>query len=102
MNKKLVLNIAIIIVWVSFVITSGLVFYVNHYMPHGPSYATGEYVCENDDRGPCGPEYKEDTQNLNIPNWAIFIKNSEGQLLWMGLLFLGVILPTFKNKKTEE
>jgi hypothetical protein len=100
MKKKFLLNFAITIVWIGFVVISGLVFYVNHYLPHGPSYSTGEYVCINDDRGPCSLEYKEYLRNLNIPNWAKFFKKSEGELLWMGLLFLGMILPAYRSKDT--
>lgn len=80
---------------------SGLLYYVNHYLPKGPEYPTGEVICRNDDRGPCYPEYIEDVRYLNISSWAKFFKKSEGELLWMALLFLGVVVPAFKNKKTE-
>ena len=97
-NRKLRLVLAIII-WVAFSIVGGLIYYVNHYLPHGPSYSTGEYVCMNDDRGPCSLEYKEDLRNLNIPNWAKFFKEGKGMLLWFGLGFAGIVT---SNKKDEE
>lgn len=70
-NKKK--NIALLI-WVAFFAVMALTFYVNYYMPHGTSYPTGEIVCQNDDRGPCGEVYKEDMRNLNIPEWAKFLR----------------------------
>jgi len=63
-----------IIVWLILAITIGLTIYVNYSMPHGPSYPTGEIVCQNDDRGPCSEEYVEDMSNLNIPEWAKFLR----------------------------
>lgn len=71
---------------------AALTFYVNWYMPHGPKYPTGEIVCQNDDRGPCGEQYKEDTRNLDIPEWAKFLRTSEATLLVMGLLFAGIVV----------
>jgi hypothetical protein len=53
-----------------------LTFYVNHYMPHGPTAPTGDIVCQNDDRGSCGEEYKEDTSRLDIPEWAKFLREN--------------------------
>lgn len=98
MSKK---SLAIItkLIWASFFVVSIMIYYVNHYMPSGPSYPTGEYVCINDDRGPCSPEYKEDLRGLNIPNWAKFFKRSESELLWIGLLLAGIIA---SSKLREE
>jgi len=86
--------------WVSCVIMIGLGFYVNHYMPHGPSYPTGDYVCANGDRGPCREEYKEDTRAINIPDWAKFVRSSAGLCLIFGLGFAGIIANN--NKKDDE
>lgn len=87
------------IIWISFAVIFGLTIYVNYYMPHGPNYPTGEVVCQNDDRGPCREKYMEDLGNLNIPNWAKFLRRSEGTLLLMGLLFAGL---TISNKDEKE
>ncbi len=76
-----------IILWIGFVIVAGFIFYTNHYLPHGPSYPTGDIICLNDDRGPCGEQYKEDLRYIDIPNWAKFFKQSEGEALLLGLLF---------------
>ena len=86
-------------VWGAVVLVFGLIFYVNHYLPHGPSYPTGDVVCQNDDRGPCREEYKEDMRRLNIPNWAKFLRGSSGGLLLMGLIFAGIALN--KDEKQE-
>jgi hypothetical protein len=66
-------------------------YYVNHYMPHGPKYATGDYVCLNDGRGPCGEEYKEDLRGLEIPGWAIIFRKY-GIGLFFGALFISICL----------
>ncbi|MCX6806693.1 MAG: hypothetical protein NT135_01040 [Candidatus Berkelbacteria bacterium] len=91
MNKKYWLILAVII-WATFILVSGLAYYVNHYLPHGSSYPTGEVVCRNDDRGPCGEEYKEDLRGLNIPNWAKFFRNDNWILLWIGLGIAGIAI----------
>lgn len=53
--------------WFGLLIFMILAFYVNHSLPRGEKYPTGEYVCQNDDRGPCAEEYREDLENLDIP-----------------------------------
>lgn len=53
-----------------------LTFYVNRYMPRGPSYPTGEIVCQNDGRGPCGEAYEEDMSVIDIPEWAKFLRRN--------------------------
>jgi len=90
-------NLAIII-WTSFAIMAGLMFYVNHYMPHGPSYPTGEYVCAYGDRGPCGEEHVEDISKLDIPDWAKFVRSSAGEVFVIFLLVAGI----FASTKTES
>ena len=72
------------------VIIFGLTTYVNWYMPHGPMIDTGDVVCRNDDRGPCSEAYIEDTRNLDIPEWAKFLRTSENELLIFGLAFAAV------------
>lgn len=72
-NQKTYNTLGIIVWWI-FAISFGLTIYINYFMPHGPSYPTGDIVCQNDDRGPCGDEYKEDMSNLNIPDWAKFMR----------------------------
>jgi len=89
-------------IWTSLIVLVGLTVYVNYGMPHGPSYPTGDIVCQNDDRGPCGEEYKEDLRNVDIPNWAKFLRRSEGELLLFGLLFAGIVISGTKNKNQEE
>jgi hypothetical protein len=83
------LGIAVLALWA---ILSGLLYYVNHYMPHGPKYDTGDIVCENDGRGPCGEQFVEDTSRLRIPEWAKLLRGDGGFLAWLGLGIVGVIL----------
>ena len=96
-HKKF-LQILKITIWTIFIVVTGLTVYVNYYLPHGPSYPTGDIVCQNDDRGPCGEQYKEDLRELHIPDWAKFLRVAEGQLLWVGLFFAGIVLSS-KNKE---
>ena len=86
-----------IFIWTGFILVTGMIFYVNHYLPHGPSYPTGDIVCQNDDRGPCREEYKEDLRGLNIPNWAKFLRGSEGWGLVIGLLIAGGVISKDKS-----
>ena len=88
-------------VWIAIVVVAGLFYYVNHHMPHGKMYATGEVVCQNDDRGPCGPEYKEDMRGLDIPNWAKFIRR-RGGLILIGLIFPGMVLSVKRDDEGAE
>jgi hypothetical protein len=90
-----------IISWILFVALFGIGYYVNHYMPHGQFYSTGDYVCQNDDRGPCHEEYKEDLRFLNIPKWAKFIRTSEGEVLIFGLLFVAIVSSSLAGKNEE-
>lgn len=78
-------------VWTLFFGVAALTFYVNHYMPHGPSYDTGDVVCQNDGRGPCGELYKEDLSAVNIPDWAKFLRE-DFVLVLVGLGILGFYL----------
>lgn len=86
-----------VMIWILFILLSASTFYVNHYLPHGPSYPTGEFVCQNDDQGPCGEQYKEDMSNLDIPGWAKFLRQSGGSLLILGLAFAGIIVSSKIN-----
>ena len=86
-----------VIIWVSFFVVLVLSYYVNYYLPHGPSYPTGEIICQNDDRGPCREQYVEDMRNLNIPDWAKIFR-LWGIPLLMGLAFAGIVV-SIKNKE---
>jgi hypothetical protein len=78
-------------IWLAAIGLGGGIYYVNHYLPHGPMYDTGDVACQNDDRGPCGEQYEEDFHRLNIPDWAKFLKGSEAELLLMGLFVAGIL-----------
>ncbi len=79
-------------VWLSFLGVTVLLYYVHHYLPEGPKIPTGDIVCQNDGRGPCGESYVEEVRDLDIPGWAKFFKKSQGELLWMALLFVGIVV----------
>lgn len=72
------------IIWVALGATMILTFYVNHYLPHGPSLPTGDYACQHGDRGGCGEIYKEDMSMLDIPDWARSIRE--------GFVIISIIL----------
>jgi hypothetical protein len=88
-----------ITVWTAFLIATFLFYYSNHHFPRGPMFDTGDVVCQNDGRGPCAEEYIEDPRYLDIPEWAKFFKRSDGKVLWLGLLFAGIVV---SKKKGEE
>lgn len=97
MNKR-PRKVLAVATWTAFLITTFLLYYSNHNFPRGPMIDTGDVVCQNDDRGPCGEKFIEDTRNLNIPEWTKFFKRSEGTLLWMGLLFAGIVISKKKDQ----
>jgi hypothetical protein len=62
-------------------------------------YDTGDVVCENDDRGPCAEQYKEDTRALPIPEWAKFLRDNF-DLIFISLLLAAVIFTA--NASVDE
>ena len=84
LNRK-VSKVICVIAWLVFVMAFGATYYVNFQMPHGPYYPTRDIVCQNEDRGPCGDEYKEDMRGLDIPSWAKFLREN--------LVFTFTLLP---------
>jgi len=99
MGKRLWITSKITI-WCLFLFVMGFTVYVNYFLPHGEQYETGEVVCANDERGPCGPEIKEDLRNLNIPRWAKVLRK-DGVAFLMMLSFIGVLLSS-KNLEKDE
>jgi len=97
-NEKL-RKVLKIIIWTIFLATTFLLFYSNYHFPRGQMIYTGDIVCMNDGRGPCRESFIEDTWSLNIPDWAKFFKRSGGSLLWLGMLFAGIVVT--KNKGDE-
>jgi len=97
--KNKLWSILIIIIWVSIFVVPFLIYYVNHYLPKGTYYPTGEIICKYGDRGPCKEEYKEYVRDLNIPDWAKFFKTN-GLILWYGLFLVGAIMSGKKDKDT--
>ena len=84
-------------IFVISIILMGLTFYVNYYLPHGPSYPTGDYVCQFDGRGQCTEEYKEDLSQINISYWAKLTREYWLGVLF-GLIFIGVVIDSKKDR----
>ena len=84
-------------IWVTAIGVGGGIYDVNHHLPRGPMYATGDVVCLNDDRGPCADEYRENFQHLDIPVWAKFLKGKRAELLLMAMVFAGIMASTRPN-----
>jgi hypothetical protein len=81
-------------IWVIVVIIAGGVYYVNHYMPHGPKHNVGDET------------YWEDVSGLNIPDWAKFLR-TRGIVLFMSLAFVGILVSGrpkggFKNETDDH
>lgn len=93
-------KVLMVIIWAAFLTATLLLYLANHNFPRGPMIDTGDVVCQNDDRGPCSEKFIEDTRFLNIPEWAKFFKRSEGELLWLGLLFAGIVVSKKKDEAT--
>src|SRR4030042_1695485 len=87
------------IVWITVITLIGLTFYVNHYMPHGEYYPTGNHDDET------GREiYREDMIDLKIPEWAKFLRANATGILIIGILVAGSISDRTKalNNKGGE
>jgi len=97
MNKKFHLILKII-TWTALLVVGFLIFYVNHYLPKGPMFPTGDVVCQNDGRGPCAESYIEEVRGLDIPEWAKFFKKSEGMLLFYALIFVAIVVSVKKKE----
>ena len=97
MNKKtrssLVVKRLRRIFWIIVIMIAVLTFYVNWYMPHGEYYPTGYSRYDE-----VGPEYLEDMRELNIPNWAKFLRVNGFRLFFM-LAIIGVVL---ESKSRQE
>jgi hypothetical protein len=90
------------VIWTALAIMITLMFYINHYLPHGPSYPTGDYVSVNGDRGPLVEEYREDMSKLDIPDWAKFVRSSAGWCLIFGLVIAGSVASNKNDKNDQE
>lgn len=102
MDKKTYNTLGIIVWWI-FGISMVLTLYVNYYLPHGPMINTGYDCVEyNDGRSSdCGDQYVEDTRNLNIPDWAKFLRENL-DALFIGLPILAIILQAKAGKEFSE
>ena len=78
-------------IFLAFAVLIGMIFYSHQFLPRGEFYQTGEFVCQNEEGGPCAPEVREDLRNLNIPAWAIFVRTSAGKLLAFALCFAAIV-----------
>ena len=100
MSRRVAATLAVGI-WALFFLLGGITYYVNHHMPRGPSYPTGEIVCQNDERGPCGEEHKEDMRGLDIPEWAKLVRE-HFVIALISLLMAGVVLTDKATHDDDE
>jgi hypothetical protein len=91
-----------VVIWASLAIMIVLMFYVNHYLPHGPSYPTGDYESAFDGRGPAAEIYHEDMSKLDIPDWAKFVRSSAGWCLIFFLVIAGSIASGKNDNNDQE
>ena len=91
-----------LIVWIIVITLIGLTFYVNWYMPHGPMIDTG-YEIEPPEWSRGGPveKYVEDMRELNIPNWAKFLRKNTTGIFIIGLLVAGSISDRTKKGSSD-
>lgn len=94
-KSRKIIKIIILIILIS---SSGLTIYVNYYLPHGQMIDTGETeeVCIGDRNCKEVERYVEDTRNLNIPDWAKFLRRY-GNMMFFALFFAFIV-----SMKKEE
>lgn len=62
-----------------------LTFFVNRTMPHGPKYYSDEVICTHEG-GDCGEALVEDMSQLDIPDWAKFLRS---HMIWTWFFLVG-------------
>lgn len=76
--------------WCLVILIGLLTYCVNNYMPHGAWIDPDCISYQGDPRGDGGEnECVEDTRDLNIPDWATFIRNN-GIILLLALSFAAI------------
>lgn len=86
--------------WTYVVVIGGATAYGNNIYPHGPAIHTGEYVCRNDDRGPCGEATIENSRRLNVPAWVKLARaNESGVFLSLIAVALLAVYAGDRHKK---
>jgi hypothetical protein len=83
------------IVWIVYIVLLVLIFYVNWFMPHGEFIPTGY----DDDEG--REIYVEDVRELNIPNWAKFLRTHARDVYIMGF-FVAIVVAEVLIKPNSE
>ena len=90
LTKKIIRSIF----WISVIVFTGLVLYVNWFMPKGPMIETGyEVEIPESQGGGITMEYIEDVRELNIPSWAKYIKyRNRGVNIVLTFIIIGALL----------
>ena len=83
------------------IVVAGITGYGNNFYPHGPAISTGDYICENEDRGPCHENTFEDTRRVNVPGWVKFIRKNESGI-FLSLMALAIFALYADSKKDED
>lgn len=76
------------LIWSCLFFVIAVTIYSNYHFPHGPEIGTGDFICNSSNQ--CGEQSLEDTQRLDIPEWAKFARTSTSELLVGGLFLIGV------------
>jgi len=91
------------IAWITFIVLMGLIIYVNYYMPHGEMIDTG-YEIDPPEWSSGGPveKYVEDMRELNISNWAKFLRANTTAIFLIGFLVAGSITDLIKREESND
>ena len=89
------------IFWITVIVLAGLVYYVNHYMPKGPMIEGYEVEAPDWKGGGIVMKYIEDVRELNIPNWAKFLKLRGAELVF-SLVVIGIVLGDKVKQKSNK
>lgn len=76
-----------------------LTFFVNKTMPHGPMSYSGDVVCAHHEGGDCEAELIEDMSQLDIPDWAKFLR---ANFIWTWLFLVGGTLLCHVRRTQRE
>lgn len=99
LKKKTRKNIAMsLLVFIGIIFV--LVFYTNNFMPRGETIDLTEYGCEpSQNREEYEDCYREDMRNLQIPEWAKFLRSN-----WLVIEFalIGMVLVSYYKEDTGK
>lgn len=99
-KKERVWRLAAKAIWLILTVILITTIYANNHYPHGTTIHTGEFSC-NDNGGGCAEDTKEDTRNLNIPQWAKFVKDNTNMAI-LAFFVLGIAGLAMSNDEVRN